>query len=93
MLVREIEEQAHIMSEYEHKTSLNFTMQFVSKRRVKMKAACSVREAGTYQEKCMAFMCVCVLRVTCKMDGTVEYEATDPPRTSDITWFTSIHYE
>jgi len=34
-----------------------------------------------------------VLRVTYKKDGTIDYEATDPPRTSDIAWFTSMHYD
>jgi len=37
------------MSEYEHKTSSNFIVQFVSKRSVQMKAARSVKKAGTYE--------------------------------------------
>lgn len=49
------------MSEYEHKTSLNFTMQFVSKRSVKIKAACSAKKSWNLSiELHGVFLCVCV---------------------------------
>jgi len=44
-----------------------------------MKAACSAKKAGTFEYNCM-FLFVYVLRVTYVKDGTVYYEATDPPR-------------
>jgi hypothetical protein len=49
MLVRETEEQARIISEYEHRTVLNFTVQFISKRSVMMNATYSAKKDGTYQ--------------------------------------------
>jgi hypothetical protein len=47
------------MSEYQHRTSSNFTAQFVSKRSVKIKAAFSAKKAGTYQKNYMVFVCMC----------------------------------
>jgi hypothetical protein len=55
----EIEGQAHIMSEYEHQTSLNFTVQFVSKKSVKMKAAFSAQKSWNLSIK-MHGICLCV---------------------------------
>jgi len=59
-----------------------------------MNAACSAKKLEPINRTACRFcMCMCVLRITYKKDGTVNYEATDPPRTSDITWFTSMHYK